>query len=207
MFKRLRSLLTGLLLFPVSTIALADVIHWELSSHDVPPSLDEGFTLTGGFDFNTITKEIFNITVETTASVFCFTCNDYAGGTGSYGEDAEGRQGIRFTEVFKTGDVVDRDFSLMIGEITADANPPVFNWNVPSSFSNLSLQTEGFLRLDDPFDPEIFESTNCTSCASAIGTLVPVPEPETSLMMLAGLAALGWKVNAQRARMSRLSYS
>ena len=206
MFKRLCSVLVGVLLFPVSTMALADVIHWELSSHDVGPSMDEGFTLSGGFDFNTITKEIFNITVETTASVFCFTCNDYAGGMGAYGEDAEGRQGIRFTEVFKTGDVVDRDFSLLIGEITVDFNPPVFDWNVPGSFSNLSLQSEGFLRLDDPFDPEVFESTNCTSCATAMGTLVPVPEPETYSLMLVGLAAMGWKINAHRSRARRLSY-
>lgn len=207
MFKRLRCLLAGLLLLPASTIAMADVIHWELSSHDVSDGFDEGFTLSGGFDFDTLTKDIFNITVQTTASAFCFTCNDYAGGKGSFLEDsATGTSGMRFLEVFKTGNVVDREFTLVISESIPTGGTPVFDWTEPGSFSNLSFRTEGFLRLDDPFDPEAFESLVCQSCASAVGTLVPVPEPETYLMMLAGLAALGWKVNGVRNKASRLRH-
>ena len=201
MCKRLRSLLMGLLLLPVPTLTMAEVIHWELSSHDVTGGLDEGFTLDGSFDFNTISKEIFNITVNTTASEFCFTCNDYAGGTGTFTENsAAGTSAVRFMEVFTTGDVVDREFTLIISEPVPTGGTPVFDWTVPSSFSNLSFRTEGFLRLDDPFDPEAFESLLCASCASAIGTLVPVPEPETYLMMLVGLLGLGWKVKSLHGR-------
>ena len=200
MCKRLRSLLMGLLLLPLSTLTMAEVIHWELSSHDVPDYMDEGFTLSGGFDFNTITKEIFNITVNTTASGSCFTCNDYAGGTGTYSENSEGASGVIFSEVFQTGDVVDRSYNLIVTEPFSSQTPPQFNWNVPGSFSELSFRTEGFLRLDDPFDPSAAESLDCVLCATAVGTLVPVPEPETYLMMLVGLLGLGWKVKSLHGR-------
>jgi hypothetical protein len=201
MGKGLRRIVMGLLLLPASNLAMADVIHWEVTSYDVPDYFDNNFAVSGGFDFDTVTKAVSNITVKSTDGPSCFTCNDYAGGTGVYFlEELFGFANISLREVFATGGVVDRSFSLTFFETTTNSTVPTFYWNAPGTYTNLGFETTGYLRLDDPFDPDIVEDIDCSYCITAVGTVIsaPVPEPETYLMMLVGLLGLGWTVRSRR---------
>ena len=203
-----RKLLLGLLLLPFSTIATAEVIHWELSSHDIPDyfDLEKGYTLSGGFDFNTANNAISNITVKGIApTTACLLCNDFTGGTGEYFEhtfnDESTPPSVLLYEAYKTGDVVQRQYWLGIQQTIGldDNDNPILTFKTPGTFSELSLDIEGWMRLDDPYDPDMDEHIGCIYCATAIGTLLPaVPEPETYALMLIGLLGIGWKVRSSR---------
>lgn len=204
MFNRFEKFLWGsLLLLPISTTAMAQMIHWEVSSPVVPQYISGGF-ITGGFDFNTDNSIISNITVrigsEFADPFSCFPCNNYAGGIGTFFSNPDGQSGVIFTETFRTGDVIDRDYFLDIMGNNIDGVISPFTLKTPGTFSDLFLQINGFIRLDiiDPTDPPgIFASEGCNMCVTAIGTLIPIPEPETYALILAGLGIIGWRVNCK----------
>lgn len=196
MFHTLGKALLGLcLLIPYPV--LADIIHWEVhSNEDAPSFLGEDFLLTGGFDFNTETGAISNITVQTSA-IGCIACNDFSdGGTATVFSVPDGRGGVNFTETYgPSGDTLGRDYFLQIAGSNAFGEEFAFDVSQPNSYANLSLWHHGLILLNDPLDPDIFEDVSCDGCVHAVGTLTtPVPEPETYAMLLTGVAALGWRM-------------
>lgn len=196
MFQTFGKALLGLCLFAPYPV-LADIVHWEVQSNeDAPYFLGEDFLLTGGFDFNTETGVISNITVRTSA-VGCVACNDFAdGGAGAVFSVPDGRGGVNFTETYgPASGTLGRNYFLQISGSNAFGEEFAFDVSQPNSYENLSLWHNGFIRLDDPLDPDVFEDVSCDGCVRAVGTLTsPVPEPESYAMLLAGVAALGWRM-------------
>lgn len=188
MIRRIFKFLSGcFLLLPIS--AAADMIHWEFSSNENTPGyIADGFVLTGGFDYNLDTGSVFNITLQTTGRG-CLACNDFqVGGTGAVYTLPDGRQGVEFFEDFYSTQL-DRSYWLQIDSFDEGV---MLDLATPGIYDNLGFEHSGWVRLDDPYDPDMFERVGCAGCISAVGTLVPAPEPETYALMLAGLGVLGW---------------
>jgi len=184
-------LLVGLtLLGPCS--ALADVIHWEaLSEENTPAYWGEGvnFLLNGGFDFNSTTGTFSNITVKTSTSTpnVCLACNDFSDGGTATAFSFESYGGVEFSEsygpnAFSPGS----NYWMRI-------SGPGFDLSTPGTYANMHISYWGQILLYDPLDPDMYESLGCPECVSLTGTLVPIPEPETYALMLAGLGMLGWR--------------
>jgi hypothetical protein len=68
---------------PISSTANATLIHWELDSSSA--TYTDGY-VKGGFDFNTVTNEINNITAEIFSNYgnFCLQCTLYDNATTYY---------------------------------------------------------------------------------------------------------------------------
>jgi len=202
MFLKFCKLLAALAVIAPGPV-LADIIHWELHSEaDAPSYLGQDFLLTGGFDFDTETKAISNITVKTSA-VGCVACNDFSGGgVGEAFMLPDGRGGVNFIESYFDADqTLRRDYFLQIAGSSVFGQFSAFDVSQPNSYQDLSLWHHGWVKLDDPLDPDIYEETNCDNCVSAVSTLTsPVPEPETYGMLLGGLGMLGWQVKRKARR-------
>jgi hypothetical protein len=174
---------------------LADIIHWEVhSDEDVPAYMDENFVLDGSFDFDLATGSISNITIRTSA-IGCVACNDFSdGGAGKTYSFPDGRGGVEFTENYAPSDqTLGRHYWLQISGENSFEHTLAFDVSRPGTYEGLGIWHWGQILLDDPFDPDLFEDVSCESCAHAVGTLIPVPEPETYVMLLAGLGVLGWQ--------------
>jgi len=194
MFNDIPKLLLGLALLGPCSV-LANVIHWEVQSkEDIPSYMGENFLLSGGFDFNSDTGTVSNITVKTSDTRGCIACNDFAdGGTGMaisffYYNDFELSEygGVEFTQsygpnVYSPG----RNYWLQISGAG-------FDLSIPKTYSNMGMAHIGQILLYDPYDPDMFESVGCPECVIMTGTLAPIPEPETYALMLLGLGILGW---------------
>ncbi|HYD32929.1 MAG TPA: PEP-CTERM sorting domain-containing protein [Methylophilaceae bacterium] len=181
------------------SLVMADIIHWEVRNVDDPEltsPMGRDFVLTGGFDYNSVTGEIFNITLRSSTTDGCISCNDYAdGGVGETFLEPSGQGGVLFKEEYGPEQgTLGRRHSLQITGGNSFDDIWAFDVSQPGTYLNLDLHHTGFILLDDPLDPDIAESVGCDDCAYAIGTLVPVPEPESYAMMLAGMAVLGWQV-------------
>jgi hypothetical protein len=182
------------LMLPLS--AMAEVIHWEVfNTEEGTEVMGENFMLSGGFDFNTVTGLISNITVKTSADG-CIACNDYAGG--SFGQTyllPSGEGGVQFMEEYGPMDgTLGREHFLQLSGSRIFGNTFPFDVSQPGSFYDIDIDHRGLILLDDPLDPDVSENVGCADCAYAIGTLVPIPEPETYALMLSGLGLLGWRI-------------
>ncbi|MDO9151907.1 MAG: PEP-CTERM sorting domain-containing protein [Methylotenera sp.] len=205
MFNDTHKLLLGLALLGPSS-ALANVIHWEVNSNFDPNAYwwgeggDENFILSGGFDLNTDTGTISNITVKTSGAAGCVACNDFSdGGIGEFSIISfDGA--VTFTESYGPNIYSPGSYWLQIlGE--------GFDPSTPGTHATMDISYWGQTLLYDPFDPNTYMNIGCYWCVSMIGTLSPVPEPETYTLMLVGLGILGWRAkrktsfNAQGALM------
>lgn len=178
---------------PISSTVNAAIIHWELDSSSA--TYTDGY-VKGGFDFNTVTNEINNITAEVFSNdgAFCLQCALYDGAT-TYYNFAPGTQTyVEFNKVFYTGNVVDRDVYFAIFAGNHNGIIPPFDLSTPGTYSGLWYFERGYLRLDNPIDPSMFSQDDCPQCAVATGTLIAVPEPETYALLLIGLGVIGWRV-------------
>lgn len=192
-----KAILALMLLLPLP--AMADIIHWEIRNVDDPEAtspMGQDFMLTGGFDYDPTTGTFSNITLRTSTSDGCIACNDFSnGGTGQTYFLPSGQGGVLFSEEYAPDDEdLGQWHTLQISGGNSFGDIWAFDVSKPGSYNNLDLDHTGYILLDDPLDPDIAESVGCFDCAYAIGTLVPVPEPETYAMMLSGLGLLGWQV-------------
>jgi len=185
------------LLVPFS--AMADIIRWEVQSTEAAiPLMGEDFMLSGGFDFNTVTNTISNVTIKTSA-VGCIACNDFTGADGTTFTSPDGGGGVQFmAEYGPNGDIVSRTHFLQLWGAGPLGESRAFDVSQPGSYFDIDIDHWGLIVTTDPLDPELFESIGCVDCAFAVGALVPIPEPETYAMMLAGLSVLGWQVQRKR---------
>lgn len=186
------------LLLGLCSSGWAQVIHWELDAYMEASAVNkETRTFSGGFDFNTVTEEIFNVTVMSTGAPGCRFCFDYSGATASV---------LRgYDPAFP--DVEDSVIGVKLQK-RVDFEPPVYqidrlsisNFNpfLPGTNDHLNLHESYYLFIDEPLDPDIFSEDDCYGCATMVGTLVPVPEPETYAMLLAGLGLLGFSSRNSR---------
>lgn len=193
MFQHFHKLLSAMvLLLPIS--AIADVIHWEVYSEaDTPTYMGENFLLTGSFDFNLDTGVFSNITVQTSTTDGCVACNDFSnGGTGAaYSGGPFG--GVEFSESYGPDESsLGRSYWLQI-------SGSGFDVSTPGTYTNLDMTHWGHVLLG-PYgiDPDMYENIGCPECVTAIGSLVPAPEPETYAMMLAGLGLLGFTAKRRK---------
>lgn len=190
MFHHFSKLFSGLVLFLPITAA-AEIIHWDVySEEDTPTYMGENFVMSGGFDFNLDTGVFSNITVQTSTTDGCVACNDFSnGGTGAvYSYESFG--GVEFSETYgPDASSPGRNYWLQISGLGFDVSNP-------GTYTNLDMTHWGHVLLFDPngIDPDIYENIGCPECVTMIGSLVPVPEPETYALMLAGLGVLGWKI-------------
>ena len=194
MFNRYIRLICCLLfILPISSTANAAIIHWELDSSSA--TYTDGY-VKGGFDFNTVTNEINNITAEvfSNSSGSCLQCTLYDDATPFYHFAPGTPSYVEFSELFYTGIVLDREFYFSVSATNIDGNISPFDLSSPGTYSSLSYRERGYLRLDDPLDQSLFSQDDCLQCAVAIGTLLPVPEPETYALLLTGLGIIGWRI-------------
>lgn len=187
---------------------MADIIHWEVRNVDDPAVtgvLGENFILAGSFDYDSLTGHIFNITVHTSTTDGCIACNDFSGNsTGQTFSTPSGQGGVRFFEEYGPDDEdLGQRHTLQISGGNTFGDIWAFDVSQPGSYFNLDLDHTGYILLDDPLDPDIFESAGCEDCAYAIGTLVPIPEPETYALMLSGLGLMAWKARRKTKVASR----
>ncbi len=194
MFNRYISFICCVLFtLPISSTANAAIIHWELDSSSA--TYTDGY-VKGGFDFNTVTNEINNITAEVFSNygATCLQCTLYDDATTFY-HFAPGTQTyVEFSKVFYTDNVLDREVYFAVIATNIDDNISPFDLSTPGTYTGLSYLERGYLRLDDWIDPSMFSQDGCSQCAVAIGTIVAVPEPETYALLLAGLGIIGWRV-------------
>lgn len=184
-FHKAACLLALLLPLP----AMADYIHWEMQSEeDTPSYMGANFVLSGGFDFDLDAGVFSNITVRTSTTDGCVACNDFSdGGSGSL-YSYESFNGVEFSESYGPDELSPgRTYWLQVGGTGFDVA-------MPGSHTNMDLTHWGHVLLFDPYglDPDMYENIGCPECVTMIGTLVPAPEPETYVMLLAGLGVLGW---------------
>jgi len=175
------------LLSMISTSSWAQIIHWEIQAEMVEPgtsaSLERSFS--GGFDFDTLTGSIFNVSIFTasTTGQTCFLCFDYTGSTGEVYNDGTGGLGAEFRErVGSPPSPYRENFLGIFG----------FDITLPGIFSNVNLEEHAYFNAGtgDPVD-DTFIADSCAGCATLTGVLVPIPEPETCAMLLAGLGIMG----------------
>lgn len=197
-----------MLMFSVIPNAASQVIHWEFTEMSLPT--DSG-SIRGGFDFNTSTYEIFNITVKTgnDSGLGCFPCNDFAGATGTYTESYNpdgslGTYSITLNETFQSGLLQDKYFILTFtGNIYFESTSP-FNFKTAGVINDLTLNEIGFVRLGEEYGPDdIYDSYGCLTCVTATGESTPVPEPDTYAMILTGLGLIGY---AAKRKSRQLTY-
>lgn len=184
--------------------ALANIIHWELRNVDDPDAtapMGRNFMLVGSFDYNLTTGVFSNITLHTSTSDGCVACNDFSdGGTGETFLWSSGQGGVLFSEAYPPdSDDLGQWHTLQITGGNDFDNIWAFDVTKPGTYHDLDLDHTGYILLRDPLDPDIAESVGCMDCAYAIGTLVPVPEPETYALMLSGLGLLGWQAKRKTA--------
>lgn len=182
------------LLFTLSSTSWAQVIRWEITAEISPPGTIENQdrSYSGGFDFDTVTGSIFNVSIMTTGTTgaVCFLCFDYSGADAEVLSD-----GASFT---KRVDSVPPAYRINFLHIIG------FDVSQPGTFSNLNLIEEAYFNAGtgDPVD-DTFVSDFCAECATLTGTLVPIPEPETYAMLLAGIGLLGFRTRRKQATMTR----
>jgi hypothetical protein len=182
---------------PLSFTVNAAIIHWELDSSSY--IYTDGY-VKGGFDFNTDTYEINNITAEIFSNygTSCLQCTLYDDDATTFYHFAPGTQTyVEFSKMLYTDNVLDREFYFSVSANNIDGIISPFDLNTPGTYSGLSFKERGYLRLNDPLDPSIFSQDDCPQCAVAIGTMVAVPEPETYLLLLTGLGMIGWRVKGR----------
>jgi hypothetical protein len=189
---------------------MADIIHWEVRGVDDPEVtsvMGRDFLLTGSFDYDSVTDTFFNITIRTSTTDGCVACNDFSGGgTGQTYLLPSGQGGVQFNEEYgpdPDAGITGRHHFLQISGGNDFNDIWAFDVSNPGTYSNLDIDHSGWIGLDDPLDPDMAESVGCIDCAYAIGTLVPVPEPETYALMLSGLGVLGWQVKRKAGRQGK----
>lgn len=180
----------------MSSSSWAQVVHWELDAYMPITNVNRAErTFTGGFDFNTTTLEVFNVTIKSSggcsSSGLCF---DYADATGSvwtgYDDSAIGVQFQKRVDfeppLFRQNRLYIRDFDIF----------------QPGTYDDLYLLETYYFFINEPLDPDIYSEDYCTNCATLVGTLAPIPEPETYAMLLAGIGLLGFRVRQSKTRKS-----
>jgi hypothetical protein len=168
------------------------VIHWEVDGAFPIPGTDTVLrTVSGGFDFNTQSSSFSNVALaSSTTGSNCLECFDY---TGADGELLTGAvSGVTFTKRLDYEFPVYQTNTLSIFEGGGPQEP--FDLTRPGVYNTLDLFESLYIYLGEPFNPDIYASDLCFDCASAVGTLVPIPEPETYAMLLAGLGLLGFRM-------------
>lgn len=177
------------LLLCMSPKGWAQVVHWEVDGTFRFPGEDTVLrVVSGGFDFDTKSSVFSNVTLASTSiDPGCFGCFDYEGADGDLVNDAT--TGVVFTKRIDFESPVYQIGTLRIYEGGNLQEP--FDLTQPGIYNALDMFETLYIYLGDPLDPDIFTYDSCFDCATAIGTLVPIPEPETYAMLLAGLALIG----------------
>lgn len=177
----------GLMIFlGMCSTSWAQIIHWEIDA------VFDNFLLDGGFDFNTQTNAISNITLVNSPSMNpsdCTFCWHFSGAEAQlYAITGENpATGIHFFEqTFFT------PTAYQINSVAMYVRGTDF-FRHPGSYSDLIVGNVLYVWLDDPLDPDISISEFCIGCATAVGTPAPIPEPSTYGMLLAGLGLLGYQ--------------
>jgi hypothetical protein len=180
----------------------AQVIHWELdgtmSTEQSGTDSNNVRTFSGGFDYNTVTDSLSNVTIASTGGPGCYLCFDYSGAAGSVRRDIPPFPPTPYGF----------DFSK-----TVDSAPPTFRTNFlfiggyPLDFSNpgtstVDINEESYFFVDGGVE-DIDVHDFCAKCGTLIGTIAAVPEPETYAMLLAGLGILS--VVSKRKRKTSIS--
>ncbi|HZV62030.1 MAG TPA: PEP-CTERM sorting domain-containing protein [Methylophilaceae bacterium] len=170
-----------------------EIVHWELDAFlDVPGATNGSQrTFTGSFDYNLLTKAVSNFSIKSVGTVTpnCLLCEEYTGGQAfvvydlSTGQIPQGVQSFKEVPPSESGVIFEGHTLQIFG----------FDITQPGTFSGLYLNEFVAVFLDHGIDPEIIYQDYCEDCATLTGTLVPIPEPETYAMLLAGLSVLGWR--------------
>ena len=173
------------LLGMASTSSWGQVIHWEIEAELVDPgtSASQERAFSGGFDFDTLTGDIFNISVLSTSTTGqpCFLCFDYSGSTA----ELFGDSGVIFEKrVDSSGEAYRENTLRLLGWDPTQVG--VFTGNLSEDYYFVA-------GTGNPVD-DTFINDTCVpaDCVTFTGTLVPIPEPETYAMLLAGIAMLGF---------------
>lgn len=171
-------------LFGLATNSWAQIIHWEIEGEFSLPTHNDLRIVSGGFDFNTATSSFSNITLASISSdgSGCNPCFNYDDAQGV--ALAEGALGFYFIERIDFAEPVYRQNLLRVSG--AD-----FNLAEPRVHGNLNMLESTYIWLGQPLDPDLYFFDECLECASAVGTLVPIPEPKTYAMLLAGIGLIG----------------
>lgn len=180
-------------LLALSPAANAAIIHWELDSSSA--IYTDGY-VKGGFDYNTDTNVISNITAEVISNTpgGCLQCGSYSDANYFY-HFAPGTQTyVEFSKLFYTDSVLDREMYFSVSATNIDGVISPFDLSLSGTYSGLSYRERGFLRLDNPLDPDLFSQDDCLQCAVATGTMTAVPEPQTYGMLLSGLGIIAWRI-------------
>jgi hypothetical protein len=186
MVSRLFRFLVGVVLFAISSSSWAQIIHWEVDGQLLDPGTqaNQERAFSGGFDFDTLSGTIFNVSILSigTTGQSCFLCFDYSGSTA----ELFGDSGAIFEKLV--------DFSATsyrINTLRLLGFDPAQTGTVTGNLSEDYYFVAG---TGDPVD-DTFINDVCvpSGCITFTGTLVPIPEPETWAMLLAGLGLLGWK--------------
>lgn len=200
MSKRFFRLFTGAFLLCISFSVWAQIIHWEIDgAYRISTEIIR--EVNGGFDFNSQNSGFSNITLAITSTdPGCFECFGYAGADGELVSDAT--SGAAFTKRTDYEPPVYRIDTLCIYEGEVLHAP--FDLTQPGVYNSLDMIQTIYVYLGDPFDPDISIYDPCIHCASAIGTLVPIPEPESYAMLLAGIGLLSFRARRTKTRASLL---
>jgi len=173
-------------------------VHWELNAFvDVPGATNgQQRTFTGSFDYNLLTKAVSNFSIKSVGTVTpdCLLCEEYTDGQAFVGYDLSTGQIPQGVHSFK--EVLPSEASIIFEGHTLQ----IFGFDItqPGTFGGLYLNEFVSVTLDHGLDPHIIYQDYCEDCATLTGTLVPIPEPETYAMLLAGLRAMGWRARSNR---------
>ena len=180
--------LLGAVLLALSSSSWAQIIHWEIDGLFTDPgsTLSQERVFSGGFDFDTVTNKIFNVTIVSTptTSANCILCWDYTGAEAGFFSEFD-FMGIFFEKRIDFSETSYRENTLLL------VNPDISTPGVIDVY----MSEDAYWRAGtgNPVD-DTFVNTPCIgslTCATLTGTLVPVPEPETYAMLLAGLGIIG----------------
>lgn len=192
MMSRRFRLYLGLLLLTLSSPSWGQIIHWEVNAVLTAPgtSADQERSFSGGFDFNTLSREIFNVAIISTSTTgtVCFLCFDYTDASPETFRDGTGFYGVGLTKrVDGESGAYRQNFLGMFD----------FDVSQPRTFSEVRLEEYSYFNAGtgDPVD-DTFIADSCAECGTLIGTIAPIPEPETCAMLLTGLGLLG--LNSRR---------
>lgn len=185
-----KCLAIALMLF-ISSVVQAVPIRWEMQAQF---EFQEEDYLTGGFTYDPATDSYSDITLKT------FHRHIYPGDVlleydNAMVEFIPNPPGdiYRFTKTVHTDDITER---LVIDFIDLrPAEPRSFTFDVSGVYST-----------DRPDDPTpgiyVFYSLDYGSAIGGYGVGMPIPEPETYALMLAGLGLLGFTANRRAKKRS-----
>ena len=187
------------LLSMASTSSWAQIIHWEIDAKLLDPSTvgSQERVFSGGFDYDTVTNSIFNVSIFSTGTTGsnCFLCFDYTGATAGFFVNEVGSESIFFEKRVDYPPAYRENTLNLVGlDIT---QPGVIEAWMSEEYYYMAGTGNP---VDDTWVSDMCSGS--TTCATLTGTLVPIPEPETYAMLMAGLGLLGFKARRKSLRIA-----